>query len=68
MWSINRAFGGNFPEQRTPHSSSELSEATDETSHADDGIGDGDTASADVVHGKDESGAGKREEAAAEGI
>jgi len=46
-----------------PHSSSELSKATDETSHADDGIGDRDTTSADVVHGQDESGAGEGEEA-----
>jgi len=46
-----------------PHSSSELSKATDETGHADDGIGDRDTAGADVVHGEDESGAGEGEEA-----
>jgi len=39
-----------------PHSSDELSETTNETSHANDGVGDGDTASLYVVHGEHESG------------
>jgi len=41
---------------KLPHSGNELSETTNETGHADDGVGDGDTASLHVVHGEHESG------------
>jgi len=49
--------GGKFP-----HASSELSKTADEAGHTDDSVGDGDTASANVVHGEDESGAREGEE------
>lgn len=45
-----------------PHSSSELSKATDEAGHADDGVGDSNTPSLNVVHRKDEGCASEREE------
>jgi len=45
-----------------PHSSSELSKATDEAGHTDDSVGDGDAPSVDVVHRKDEGCASEREE------
>jgi len=48
--------------RRTPHSSSKLSKTTNETGHTDDSVGDGDTTSADIVHGEDERGAGEGEE------
>ena len=48
--------------RRTPHSGEDLGKTTDEASHADNGVGNSDTASVDVVHGKDEGGAGEGEQ------
>jgi len=45
-----------------PHPSSKLSETADEASHTDDGVGDGNIASMDVIHGQDEGRAGEGEE------
>jgi len=50
------------PSGKLPHSSGELSKTTNEASHTDDGVRDGDAPSRDVVHGEDESRGGKREE------
>ena len=64
---VMRSANGAFRKSRrrhTPHSGSELSETADEASHTDNGIGDGDAASRDVVHREDESGGGEGEEAA----
>lgn len=46
-----------------PHASKELSETTNETGHADNGIRGGDTTSMNVEHGKDEGCASEGEEA-----
>ena len=51
--------------RRTPHSGKDLSKTADENSHADNGVRDSDTASIDVVHGKDEGGAGEGEQTTA---
>ena len=58
--------GRNGGRQHTPHSSDELSKATNEAGHTDDSIRDGDTASLDVEHGEDESGGGEGEETTVE--
>lgn len=50
--------------QHTPHASNKLSKTTNEAGHADDGIGDGDTASLDVDQREDEGGAREGEETA----
>jgi len=51
-----------------PHSSKDLAEATDEASHAEDDVGNGDTASPNVVQGEDEGAATKGEEAERTGV
>jgi len=54
--------------RRTPHSSGELGETTNEAGHTDDSIRDGDTASLAVVHREDEGGASEGEETTVEVI
>ena len=63
MRSADRVFQRKNYWRHTPHSSDELSETADETGHTYNGIGNGDAAGRDIVHGRDKSGGGEGEEA-----
>ena len=55
-------------DQRTPHSSSKLSQTTDEAGHTDDSVGCGNATSTDVEHGENKGCSSEGEETTGDSI